>query len=298
MQRGFSAIYVLVVILMIGVTGGGFYWLGTQKNYPTNKIQQIDKASSVETIPSSLVTSTSTPNLVSQENAIYLGTYKGLNALFFTNKTKQEYTSPDRTRKIDPNIGSLTTQDGIRRSPFNYNDLQDSKKIFIVPFNIQQINNFKFSDNKKILYISLMLETKTANRYPDNLENYIYKIDLDNLTYVNLWVYDLSLNKYKGANGSALVKQASSDNNYLVLSIFNCFACEGSEAGLLILNNQTKNEKYFSRIGNIQFNLSEGIFTYQKTAPFKEPCDDPACGSDGTWTVYKPSGDTFTEKLP
>ncbi len=147
-----------------------------------------------------------------------------------------------------------------------------------------------------------MLKTKPSNPYPDNLTNHVYRVNLDNLKSEESWVHDMSpnKNKYKGAGGATTANKVSPDNNFLVLSMDDCFACEGAEAGLIIINIQTKTEKYFPKIGNVQFNLQDNAFTYQKLTPFKEPCGEPGpgCNPDNTRTVYKPFGQVYTEKLP
>lgn len=300
MQKGFTAVYILIGFFVLVVVAGGAYWFGTSKN-STNSTQNQQVTTAAQPNPSSTLVPNLTntqPDIIPQANVLYLGTYQGAEAIFVTNSKLSEYFEAG-VKKTSPSIGTLKKIDGSGLTPFDYKNLQDPKKVLMLSSNVQQINNLKSSEDKTFIYLSIMLETKTSNLYPDNLTNHIYRINLKDLTSDDLWSHDMSPNKYKGAAGAAYVKGFSKDNNYLVLSVFGCYACEGSEAGELVLNNQTKNEKYFEKIGNVQFNLSDGTFTYQKLAPFKEPCDpSPGCDSDNTRTVYKPSGQVFTEKLP
>jgi hypothetical protein len=279
---------------------GGAYWLGMSRNQ-TNPSQSQQVTSTINPQVSSTPSSNpanSQPDVVPQSNVFYLGNYDGSEAIFVTNSKLSEYFEAG-VKKTSPSIGMLQKFDGSGLSPFDYKNLKTPKKILTLSYNVQQINNLKLSSDRSFVYLSIMLETKTSNLYPDNLTNHIYRINLNKLTSDDLWSHDMSPNKYKGAGGAAYVKSISKDNNNLVLSIFGCYACEGREAGELILNNQTKNEKYHEKIGNVQFNLNGGAFTYQKLAPFKEPCDlGPGCDSDNTRTVYKPSGQVFTEQLP
>lgn len=300
-QKGFAPLILLIgLIIIIGIVGGTYY-LETIKNHSSTQNLQPTLIPQASTLSSSVPTSTAPQtDAIPQENTIYLGKVNGIDAVFFTNKKNQQYFEPGAIPKTSPNVGALEKVDGTGNQPFEYNKLQNPRKILTVSSNIQQVNNLKFDNNRTFLYLSLMLETNTTNQYPNNLTNHIYKINLDTLASEDLWSHDMWVNKYKGADGAAYMKEITPDNSYLVLSIDNCFACSGVEAGLLILNNQTKNEKYFKSIGNIQFNLNDGTFTYQKLFPVKEPCSEPGpeCDSDNTRTVYKPSGQVYTEKLP
>lgn len=298
MQKGFTVLYILVGLVILVVVVAGAYWLGISKNQLSPSQNQQVTGTVQPTITSGPNTTNSQLDIIPQANVLYIGTYEGVEAIFVTNSKLSEYFEAG-VKKTNPSIGTLQKLEGSGLSPFDYKNLKDPKKILVLSNNVQQINNLKLSKDRISVYLSIMLETKTSNLYPDNLTNHIYGINLSNLISNDLWSHDLSPNKYKGASGAAYVKAVSDDNNYLVLSVFGCYACEGSEVGELVLNNQTKNEKYYEKIGNVQFNPSEGTFTYQKLAPFKEPCDpSPGCDSDNTRTVYKPSGQVFTEKLP
>lgn len=300
MQKGFTALFILVGLVILIVVVAGAYWLEISKNQLNPSQNQQVTSTAQPTTPSTPGSSTTNSQLdvIPQANVLYLGIYEGMEAIFVTNSKLSEYFEGG-VKKTSPSTGTLVKLEGGGLSPFDYKNLKNPKKLLALTTNVQQINNLKLGENKMFIYLSIMLETKTSNLYPDNLTNHIYRINLNNLTSDDLWSHDLSPNKYKGASGAAYVKGFSTDNNYLVLSVFGCYACEGSEAGELVLNNQTKDEKYYEKIGNVQFNLSEGTFTYQKLAPFKEPCDpSPGCDSDNTRTVYKPSGQVFTEKLP
>lgn len=299
MQRGFTATYLLIGFLVLALVAGSAYWLGTVRNQYNPQIQQT--TNQTKTQSSSFPTSSSTQaDMVPQENTVYLGTYQGVDAIFITNKELGKYYEGEEgVEKFSPYKGSWRFPQGLGQYPSDYKDLQNPKRILVLQSEVLQDNNFLLSDNKKFIYLSIMLETKTANIYPDNVTNHIYRVNLDNLQSEELWTHDMSPNKYKGAGGATTINKISSDNNFFVLSIHDCYACEGTEAGLIIINTQTKAEKYFPKIGNVQFNLQDGSFTYQNLAPTKEPCQyGPGCDSDNTRTVYKPSGQVFTEKLP
>lgn len=300
MQKGFAALYILVGLLILALVAGGAYWLGTSKNSASStQNQQVANTAQPNASSTSVPNLSNTPpDVTPQANVLYLGTYESGEAIFVTNSKLSEYFEAG-VKKTNPSIGTLQKIDGSGLRPFDYKNLKNPKKVLTLSSNVKQINNLKSSEDKGFIYLSIMLETKTSNPYPDNLTNHIYRINLNNLTADDIWSHDMSPNKYPGAGGAAYVKGFSADNNYLVLSLFGCYACEGSEVGELVLNNKTKNEKYYEKIGNVQFNLSDGTFTYQKLAPFKEPCDpSPGCDSDNTRIVYKPSGQVFTEKLP
>lgn len=299
MQKGFSVIYVVVGILVIGLVAGGAYWLGTAKNQYNTQTQHTTTTNQTKTQSSPVPTATSTQtDTIPQKNTVYLGTYQGIDTIFITNNELGKY-SEGGVVKFSSYMGSWKLSAGVAQYPSDYRDLQNPKKILVLQSEVLQNNNFLLTDNKKFIHISIMLTTKTSNPYPDNLANYVYRVNLDNLQSEKLWTHDMSPNKYKGAGGATEINKISSDNNFLVLAIYDCFACEGTEVGLIIINTQTKAEKYLPKIGNVQFHLQDGTFTYQNLAPTKEPCQNaPGCDSDNTRTVYKPSGQVFTEKLP
>lgn len=282
----------VVIVLLIAVAVGAFF-LG--KTYNERSNQQDIQTPKTSTENKEIMNVTDS---VPKPNAIYLGNYQGQDVLFVTNSELGKYHE-EAVEKFSEYKGSWVLSSDIHQVPVDFKELQDPKRILSLSNDVQQLNNFKINDDKKSIYISSNLMTKTSNTYPINITNHIFSVNLDTLEKEELWVHDMSPEKYKNARGATTINQISSDNNYLVLSIYNCFACEGSEVGLIILNNQNKKEKYFEKIGNVQFNLNEKIFTYQKLAPFKEPCDfGPGCDNDNTRTVYKPSGEIFTEALP
>lgn len=299
MQKGFTAVYILIGFFVLLIVTGGAYWFGTVKNQYNPQIQQTTTTNPTKTQSSPVPTSTSTQtDAIPQENTVYLGTYQGIDTIFITNNELGKYYEGG-VEKFSSYKGSWRLSSGVGQYPSDYKDLQNPKRILVLQSEVLQDNNFLLTDDKKFIYLSIMLKTKTANPYPDNVTNHVYRVNLDNLQSEELWTHDMSPNKYKGAGGATTINKISPDNNFFVLSIYNCFACEGTEAGLIIINTQTKAEKYFPKIGNVQFNLQDGTFTYQNLAPTKEPCQNgPGCDSDNTRTVYKPSGQVFTEKLP
>lgn len=304
-QKGFAPIFIVIGVLIIGGLVVGAYYFGRSINkveLPINKEQPT---------PSHQVTQSSqdtddtqvenvTPDAVPKPNALYLGKYQGQDAVFVTNGELGKYYEQG-VEKFSENKGSWIFSSGIGQQPSDYKDLQNPRRILSLSNDVLQINNFQFSDDRKFIYLSIMLKTKTSNPYPDNVTNHIYRVNVNNLKEEELWVHDMSPGKYKNAGGATTINKVSSDNNYLVLSIYDCFACEGSEAGLIILNNQTKKEKYFEKIGNVQFNLQGKVFTYQKLAPSKVPCGSeggPGCDENNQRTVYKPVGEVLAETLP
>lgn len=292
-QKGLSPIIILLIIAVIAI---GAFYLGKSYNKPS--IEQTTQSTETSSEENGNQTVEITNDSIPKPNTIYLGAYQGKEVAFVTNKELGKYYEED-TEKFSEYKGSWVLSSDIHQAPTDFKDLQNPRRILSLSSDVQQINNFKLSEDKKFIYLSIMLKTKTTNPYPDNVTNHIYRVNFSTLKDEELWVHDMSPEKYKNAAGATTSNKISSDNNYLVLSIYGCYACESSEAGLIILNNQTKKEKYFEKIGNVQFNLNEKTFTYQKLAPFKEPCDfGPGCDNDNTRTVYKPSGEVFTETLP
>lgn len=90
---------VFAIIIALFIFGVGGYFLGANKNQPTfqNNQNTTLPTAIVETSPTSAPMQT--PDSMPQENILYLGTYEGVDALFFTNKQQQEYFEPGAVKK-------------------------------------------------------------------------------------------------------------------------------------------------------------------------------------------------------
>lgn len=292
-------IMVLGIIIALFIFGIGGYFLGANKDQPTfQNNQNTTSPTTVEkTSPTSAITQA--PDSIPQENILYLGTYEGVDALFFTNKQKQEYLEPGAVKKTSPYIGALKRIDGIGTHPFDYKKLINPKRVALnIGSPIFSVESLKLNNTKTILYISLNLEAKASAQYPDNLVNKVYQVMLSSLSSNEIWSNDVGSSKYTG-KGVAYIDQIAEDK-FVSMLIGDCYACGGhTPTKTVILNIAIRSEKYMEGIGDIQFSLQSNTFAYKKLVPFKEPCEpSPGCDSDGTRTVMKPSGQVFSEKLP
>lgn len=293
-QAGFTVVLgLLIVIIVCGLLFAGYY-LGRSSLSSENSNSQTPQEKTEETSLSQ------EPDKTPMPNALYLGKFKGEDSVFVTNSDLGKYHI-DGVAKFSENIGSVTSIMGYGESPVDYKSLQNPQKILSLSFDVLQINNIKFTDNKKYIYLSIMLVTMPSKQYPDDVTNHIYRVDLNNFKSEELWSHDMSPDKYKNAGGATYIREVSSDNNFFASDIAQCFACDGGKAGMIVVNTQTKKEKYFEDIGNIKFDLDKKIFTYQKLAPFKEDCGPESgqgCDENNERTLLKPSGQTYSEALP
>jgi len=238
---------------------------------------------------------------IPQKEALYYGEYyeesskSYLPIIFFTNDENSVYYVSGQ-KKSDPNIGSVTSENGSGRSPVNFNDVHNSKKLYLSDKPIVQVVNFKSDPNKKFIYISLMIQK--SDEQLDFL-NRIVSINMLSGETKIIWENTLINSKYNNLGGASHIQEVFG-NQYLWISLFGCYACEpGDKTGALVINIANGAEKLVGIAGNIQVIFSNNTFTYQKLQEFKIPCDfGPGCDSDGTRKVHKPAGTTYTDNLP
>ena len=157
------------------------------------------------------------------------------------------------------------------------------------------ISNFAFDSKKSTLYVVLDFEDPSGN-YPKIVQK-AYKINLSSLEKEQLWLHKIGDDKYPEGGPAGIDKVI--DNKYLIFWLGICYNCGGFDPhGSVLLNIETKQEKYLGKVGNFNFDLSNNIVTYQNLTPFDEACNSgPGC-LDGERTIYKPSGQIYTETLP
>lgn len=279
--------YICLFLLIFVLVAAGSYFLGTKsgEGLLETKIQEGEKI-------------TPAPLSVPEENVLYFGTYEGSEAVFFTNKSRQNYFK-DGVKKTSPEIGELRKENGEGLSPFEFKNLTNPKKLavsFGVP--IAGLTSLKLNSSKTLLFVSLDLEAKANETHPLNLVNKIYQVDLLNLTGKEIWSKDIGLSqKYEGAEGDAILEVVN--DQYLAFWLVNCYACEGGQAGMVFLNLKTKKEKYLKvPMGNLEFDLTNNKVSYQKLLAVEEPCTEGYGCSEGKMTVKKPSGQVYSEVLP
>ncbi len=250
----------------------------------------------VPTRPVESPTVTTVPDTIPQKNSLYLGLHQSKEAIFLTTDQLSEYYEGG-VKKTSPTIGELRTIDGTGYQPFDYTKLQNPQRVLSNVESVLGISNFKFNKQKNYIYISLNILGNTPDKYP-NIISKIYQTDLSNLSSRELWSHNIGDDKYQ-QKGPAGVDEVF-DNNYLTIWLGICYACEGFDPhGTVLLNIQTKSEKYLGTVGDIQADLANKIVSYKNLSPFKEPCEpSPGCDENGQRTVYKPSGQVLKDSLP
>ena len=245
------------------------------------------------------------PATLRDDNTLYLGTYDGLPALFFTDKRRQEYVEFGEARKTNPYIGELLQlgRAGIypgHLHPFDYRDLVQPRKITFRPAQpVVRIVSFRLNATGDRLYVSVDVERGTADLYPNNSINAVVRIDLDSGASEELWSNVVGSDSYPGARGAAYLDQIVEDT-YVTLVLMSCAGCESVPAGAIVLNTGTKQTVYRAGVGDLRLDPRSNTFSYRKLiVPVREPCPQrPGCDSDGTRTIFEPGGPAITDQLP
>jgi len=289
----------IVLAISLVLVGGMNYKILKNTSTP-NDLQSITPSGTTPTDRTTQTLPTTLPTeeviTVPEKNTLYLGTYNASDAIFLTDEEKQKYFDPGAVPKTSPYIGELQMSGGGGYTPFDFKKLQNPKRIFSSTQKIHSVNSFKLNNSKSMAYVALNYGSEVNGQYP-GLTNKIVQIKLDTRSSNEIWSNEVGSNKYEGGKGVAYVENVFEDK-FLTFWIGSCYACEGGPAGSVVFNINTKKEKYFKDIGNIQFNIPNNTFSYQKLAPFQEPCDpSPGC-DNGQRTVMKPSGQIYTENLP
>lgn len=232
-----------------------------------------------------------------EENTLYLTTYRGEDQIFFTNKTHQTFFDPgSSSARESPYVGESDTSNGGRNFEVDFTELSNPKKIYSVTQEIDYVSGFKLNNAKNIVYISFAYFNKLDDSYPGTIDK-IIKIKLDTLSTSEFWSNEVSSKKYEGAEGSAVINTVA-DDRYMTIKLFDCYGCEPRIAGTVVLNLNTKKEKYYKDSDNIQFNITNNTLSYQSLVPVEIPCiEGPRC-NNGQEIDYRLSEKVFTENLP
>lgn len=299
---------IIAIILFVLVTGSvaGFYQYNQQNSKmkallnpsPTSALENNDTLTSSTVLPTSPSPSNAPlppPDEVPQENTLYLTKNPtGEQSIFYTNKEEQRVFNSANVETRDEYKGEIRSANGVG-SEVNYKTLISPRKLFAVPDPILGVQ-IKANQSDENLYIAVTTYNG-AQTYPDSDET-IYRYNLKSNTNQQVWKHVVGSTKYPNAGGNAGIEQIV-DNNYLVLPIDHCYACEPAQVGIIIVNITTGKETYLQDIGDVEIKPKENVFTYKKLAEFKEPCDPGyGCDDNGQRSVDKPSGPTLTAKLP
>jgi hypothetical protein len=246
--------------------------------------------------------STATPNVemgaqtydaVPQEKALYLSTYEGAEAIFYTNPDRN---IAEANEGDIPYIGFLEfASSGITR--FDYRNLIDPIRIASVPLHIEDIVDFTYNDARTTLYVSVILEERP--RTPDSEEtlvNRVYAIDLRTLSNREVWVNEVRSNTYE-SKGAADINTLV-DDTFIVLVLSECYGCHaGTPTDALVVNMATKSETYLGHVGDIQINREANTVSYRNLEPVLEDCEPVWEWCTDQTTVMRPAGQTYTKQL-
>lgn len=233
---------------------------------------------------------------VPELNTVYLGKYNNTDAVFITDTTSQVSFTKEGVRKSSPYYGKILWDH--RGSSVDFRDLVDFKKIYTFT-KIGYLSSFLINDSRTVLYLSADFDVYTKSE-PWKPYTEIYAVDLKDQIVRRIWT-NISEKNEEGKHGSSTVAQSVGEN-YIVVHLGYCYACGGGSRGYSIVNTTTGKEKVVSlpykKVGNIQFNLSANIFTYQAMKEIPDPCIAEKNCDGIPSSTYEPEGPIYTEKLP
>ena len=174
-----------------------------------------------------------------------------------------------------------------------FSDFEDPQELITLDEDVSWIGDFVIEPSSNLLYLSLIIRRPDKSDY-----NSLYKIDLNTLKADVIWKKEIvrwdnvEENPYDEFRGFARINQIKEP--YLELSILPCFGCTPCPPyGVLILNSETRKEKFLGEAGNVEFNLDQNTFSYQLIAEDTE-CNKPSiCPCE-----VEIAGPIYTETLP
>ncbi len=121
-------------------------------------------------------------------------------------------------------------------------------------------------ESKHVAYLTVAVRSPDATYASSGELNEIYKVDLGTQKSKKIWSNYLNeRSRYgKESRGTAGVSKVYSDD-YVLLSVAGCYACESTTTGEIILNAKTGAEKFLQTAGEVIVNLPNKTFTYART---------------------------------
>lgn len=254
-------------------------------------------------------------NTMPQKNTLYLGQYEGKEVIFYTNDLADEGGTGAGGVKIEggPYTGAMAAVGNKSlgySNPYDFRQIVNPKKIAInFPSLIGLVVDAKYGTKNDILYVSLILDSRqeSSQQYSSS-KNLVYKIILGSMDKQLVWSTELKEGIYNDNDtdfaGAADINQVVEDK-YLMLSIGLCFDCSpySEKRGMLVLNINSRKEKFLGMVGDIIVNTTNNTVTYKKLEAITEQCptDTAYCNDsigNGQRHVYKPTGQLVSEALP
>lgn len=302
-EKGFAHLILLFIVVLAAI-GGIVYW--NVKNKSNSSIfDQYPNVAYVSPNPTNYNYSpTPTLELKSEPlsdtqsapktNTLYYGLFKGNKSFFLSNGNDQKE--------------KWSIKDGYDTSPYHGHAIVFGQQY-------EAAINFKDFQNGKVVQVPMDINSAGAMAVNSGDYTYVhvghFENTLDNFDYKS-WIIKVDLNSLTSEivkeNETGHVGSPPNDleavwaDKYLVFTTWPCGECDAREpAGKTIYNIFDKQRTFKEKVGNLKFDLSNNTFSYQKLSAFREKCDGNSgymCEEDGTYTVMKPSGQVYTEKLP
>lgn len=298
---------VTCVLLLLSVFLNIYY-------FTTQGKEEKTASATVHSSPTPLVEN---QNTAPQKNALYLGLYEGKEVIFYTNDLADEGGSG--ADGVNIGGGSFTgAMAAVGNKPLGYSNPYDFRKLVNpqkiadnFPYPIGLIVDAEYGSNKENVFVSLMLNVQNGSTSPTLIKNAIYNINVKNQEKTEVWWTDLkhgTKEQYKDNNttfgGAAKINKIIGDK-FIELSLDLCFECSpySEKTGILVVNIDTRKEKFLGMVGEVTINAINNTVTYKKLEAIQELCptDIVYCNDaigNGQRNVYKPSGTLITETLP
>lgn len=207
-------------------------------------------------------------------NTPYLTTYNNDDAIFIAE---------------DKSVTGTVYTKGITYTSVDFNQLVSPKKI---DFKMHaDYLSFKYNNSRNVLYISIV------EPEGEKIVNKIYQTQMKSFVTKEIWRNEIGSNKYSAKGVAELIDVPG--NKYLVVSMGQCYPCGGYQFPYtLILDIESKKEKFLGQVGNLKVDEEMQKVTYQKLSLSYESCDpEPMVCGAGKKPVMKPKGKEYTESL-
>lgn len=265
----------------------------------TSQSQTSESSSSSESSSVSTTTPQPEPTIIRDANPInnyiYMGTYKGEEAIFYTNPSLQEYYLPGAVKMSDPNYGQIEYLNKHQGTNGKYQELTETRRIFEFESRLD-IGSKTYVKAQNKLFVSIVVSNDSLGI------NQLYEVDLITLNKKLLFSNDLAKypSNYLQNNGVASAGLESDDAKYMLIYIAPCYACDGGGRSVtVVLNKETKAEKVLGYVGNVKFDLANKKVTYQNLEEYLEACSPVGyrCPPEGR-TAYRAAGAVLESALP
>lgn len=274
---------------------------------PSPKIAHVEATPSAtpslapnETPASSSATPTPA-QFVPEIQVVYYGLAGEKMGYFVTNKEMQKYTARGSSA-LNAYKGQVLFEDGSYEMNFDFREMKDPKVVMktddiLINGVLPAIGDFRRNEKTGMLY--LIFHTVGSNpKLQVNIADVLYRVDLYYGRVRRVFTHQLYGNL---AQKGPMHIESIWHDDYAILKIDNCITCTNKDPyHWAIVNVNTYNSRYLGTVTDIREDVVKGNVNYRQLVAVKESCSAGETGCDelGEKTVYKPSAQSMSQKLP